>query len=73
MKKLMLISAALLLAACGSDSDDPGPPRPPPVPPPDAFYTRLDGMVGNAAEDTEPVDVSEFGKTEPEETEPVGG
>jgi len=74
MKKLMLTGAALLLAACGSDSHDPAPTvPPPPLQPPDAFYTRLDGLVGNTPEDTEPVEVSELGKTEPEDTEPAGG
>jgi hypothetical protein len=48
---------------------------PPPTPSPilDAFYTRINNLVGGAPEDTEPQDVSTVTITEPETTEPVGG
>jgi hypothetical protein len=76
MKKLILIGAALLLSACGSSRDDDhdmGTPPPTPGPVADAFYTRLNGVVGAMPEDAEPVDISMITPTEPENTEPVGG
>jgi len=73
MKELMIFGAALLLSACGSDSNGPATPVTPPLQPPDAFYMRLAPVVGNAPEDSEPVDVSGLGLTEPEDTEPVDG
>jgi len=75
MNKLSLIAVALLLSACGGGSHDNGPTVPPPAPSPvlDAFYTRINNLVGIAADDTEPQDVSMVTITEPETTEPVGG
>ncbi|UUZ47098.1 hypothetical protein LP420_26745 [Massilia sp. B-10] len=75
MNKLSLIAVALLLSACGGSSHDNGPSVPPPTPSPvlDAFYTRINALVGGAPEDTEPDDVSMVTITEPETTDPVGG
>lgn len=75
MKKLSLIAVALLLSACGGGSHDNGPGVPPPTPSPvlDAFYTRINSLIGGAPEDTEPQDVSTVTITEPETTDPVGG
>lgn len=74
MNKLLLIGAALLLSACGSSRDD----HPTPIPPnpgqvADAFYTRVNGVVGAQPEDMEPTDVSMVTVTEPESTEPTSG
>ncbi|SHG38935.1 hypothetical protein [Massilia sp. CF038] len=75
MKKLSLIAVALLLSACGGSSHDNGPVLPLPTPAPvlDAFYIRINALIGSAPEDTEPQDVSAVSVTEPEATEPVGG
>jgi hypothetical protein len=75
MKKLSSIAIALLLSACGGSSNDNGPTVPPPAPSPivDAFYTRINSLIGGAPEDTEPQDVSTVTITEPETTDPVGG
>lgn len=75
MKKLSFIAIALLLSACGGSSHGNGPAVPLPTPTPvlDAFYTRVNALIGSAPEDTEPQDVSAVSVTEPEATEPVGG
>jgi hypothetical protein len=75
MKTVSSIAVVMLLAACGGSSHDNGPSVPPPTPGPilDAFYTRINNLVGGAPEDSEPQDVSMVTVTEPETTEPVGG
>jgi hypothetical protein len=79
MKKLILIAAALLLSACGGSSDDKGSGAPPPIltppvpgPVTDAFYQRLDMIVTQMPDNSEPYDSSNEPITEPETTEPTG-
>lgn len=80
MKKFSLIAAAMLLAACSSGGDDgfpgtPPTPTPPVVTPPvavvDAFFTRVNGIVGNQSDDGEPIEIAAEVITMPEDSEPV--
>lgn len=87
MRKLILIAAAsaaaLSLAACSSGDDAPFPgSAPPPTPTPpvvvtppapavDAFFTRVNNVVGAQPDDAEAADVATVALTEPEDSEPV--
>lgn len=85
MKKYSLIAAAaavLALAACSGGDDAPFPgtaptptPTPPVVTPPvaavDAFFTRVNNVVGAQPDDAEAIDITAIALTEPEDSEPV--
>lgn len=75
MKRISLIAVAMLLSACGGGSRDDTPsfPLPTPTPRPDAFYMRINALIGAAPEETEPLEIEMITATAPEDTEPVGG